>query len=106
MGRPKGSRNYGTVKPWDEYGLTEEAYRKRLRKGIPLDAKLKRGRKKSAETLEYERLVEEFGKPERKTYGRFSGLDYDNPPEKLDAIREKYRNGVSCEMIEDWIMNM
>ena len=106
MGRPKGSRNYGAVKPWDEYGLTEEAYRKRLRKGIPLDAKLKRGRKKSAETLEYERLVEEFGEPERKAYGRFSGKDYDNDEPKLNAIREKYRNGVSREMIEEWIMGL
>lgn len=106
MSRPKGSRNYGAVKPWDEYGLTEEAYRKRLRKGIPLDAKLKRGRKKSAETLEYERLVEEFGEPERKAYGRFSGKDYDNDESKLNAIREKYRNGVSREMIEEWIMGL
>ena len=106
MGRPKGSRNYGAVKPWDEYGLTEEAYRKRLRKGIPLDAKLKRGRKKSVETLEYERLVEEFGEPERKMKGRYSGKDYDNDESKLDAIREKYRNGVSREMIEEWIMGL
>lgn len=106
MGRPKGSRNYGAVKPWDKYGLSEAAYRKRLRNGVPLNAVVKRGRKKSALTMEYERLVEEFGEPERKTYGRFSGLDYDNPPEKLEAIKEKYRNGVSCEMIEDWIMNM
>ena len=106
MGRPKGSKNYGAVKPWDEYGLTEAAYRYRLRNGIPLDAVVKRGRKKSALTLEHERLVEEFGEPERKAYGRFSGKDYDNDESKLNAIREKYRNGVSREMIEDWIMNM
>ena len=106
MGRPKGSRNYGAVKPWDIYGLSEAAYRKRLRNGIPLNAVVKRGRKKSALTLEYERLVEEFGEPERKTYGRYSGREYENDQAKLDAIREKYRNGVSCEMIEDWIMNM
>ena len=106
MGRPKGSKNYGAVKPWDEYGLTESAYRYRLRNGIPLDAVVKRGRKKSALTLEHERLVEEFGEPERKAYGRFSGKDYDNDESKLNAIREKYRNGVSREMIEDWIMNM
>ena len=106
MGRPKGSKNYGAVKPWDEYGLTEAAYRYRLRNGIPLDAVVKRGRKKSALTLEHERIVEEFGEPERKAYGRFSGKDYDNDESKLNAIREKYRNGVSREMIEDWIMNM
>ena len=106
MGRPKGSKNYGAVKPWDEYGLTESAYRYRLRNGIPLDAVVKRGRKKSALTLEHERLIEEFGEPGRKVYGRFSGKVYENDQSKLDAIREKYRNGVSREMIEEWIMNM
>ena len=106
MGRPKGSKNYGAVKPWNEYGLTEAAYRYRLRNGIPLDAVVKRGRKKSALTLEHERLIEEFGEPGRKVYGRFSGKVYENDQSKLDAIREKYRNGVSREMIEEWIMNM
>lgn len=106
MGRKKGSKNYGAVKPWDEYGLTEDAYYARLRKGIPLDAKLKRGRKKSAETMEIERVVEEFGEPERKKNGRFSGKVYENDESKLNAIREKYKNGASREMIEDWIMNM
>lgn len=106
MSRPKGSKNYGAVKPWDEYGLTEAAYRYRLRNGIPLDAVVKRGRKKSALTLEHERIVEEFGKPERKTYGRYSGREYENDQAKLDAIREKYRNGVSREMIEEWIMGL
>lgn len=106
MGRPKGSRNYGAVKPWDKYGLSEGAYRKRLRNGIPLNAAVKRGRKKSALTMEYERVVEEFGKQGRKTYGRYSGREYENDQAKLDAIREKYRNGVSCEMIEEWIMGL
>lgn len=103
MSRPKGSKNYGAVKPWDEYGLTEEAYRKRLRNGIPLDAKLKRGRKKSAETLEYERLVEEFGESERKAYGRFSGKDYENSEERLNEIREKYKNGVTDEIVFEFV---
>ena len=106
MGRPKGSKNYGAVKPWDEYGLTEAAYRYRLRNGIPLDAVVKRGRKKSALTLEHERLIEEFGEPGRKVYGRFSGKVYENDQSKLDAIREKYRNGISREMIEEWIMGL
>lgn len=91
MSRPKGSKNYGAVKPWDEYGLTEATYRYRLRNGIPLDAVVKRGRKKSALTLEH---------------GRFSGKVYENDQSKLDAIREKYRNGVSREMIEEWIMGL
>jgi len=103
MSRPKGSKNYGAVKPWDEYGLTEAAYRYRLRNGIPLDAVVKRGRKKSALTLEHERLVEEFGEPGRKTYGRFSGKVYENDQSKLDAIREKYKNGVTDEIVFEFV---
>lgn len=38
-----------------------------------------------------------------KKQGRFSGLEYENPPEKLDAIREKYRNGVTVAMIADMV---
>ena len=34
---------------------------------------------------------------------RFSGLDYDNPPEKLEAIKEKYRNGVSVADIAEMV---
>ena len=37
------------------------------------------------------------------TYGRFSGLEYENTPEKIDEIREKYRNGVTLQMIEDMV---
>lgn len=37
---------------------------------------------------------------------RTSGKHYENTPEKLEAIKEKYRNGVSREMIEEWIMGL
>ena len=30
---------------------------------------------------------------------RYSGLEYINPPEKVQAIKEKYKNGVSYKMI-------
>lgn len=34
---------------------------------------------------------------------RASGLKYSNSPAKLNAIREKYKNGVSMEILEEWI---
>ena len=62
---------------WEKYGLTYQAYRYRLRKGIPPDSP-KKGE-------------------------RFSGLDYSNSPEKLDAIRDKYKNGVSMDTLSDFV---
>lgn len=41
-----------------------------------------------------------------KRYERFSGKWYRNSPEKLQAIKEKYRNGVSKTQIEDWINSL
>lgn len=32
---------------------------------------------------------------------RFSGLHYLNPPEKIEAIKEKYRNGVTAEILDE-----
>lgn len=32
--------------------------------------------------------------------GRFSGKEYENSPEKLQAIKEKYKNGVTIEHIK------
>lgn len=33
---------------------------------------------------------------------RHSGKDYVNSKEKLNAIKEKYRNGVTQEIMEEW----
>ena len=65
------------TREWEEYGLSYQTYRYRLKKGIPLNAP-KKGE-------------------------RFSGLDYSNSPEKLDAIREKYKNGVSMDTLSDFV---
>ena len=35
--------------------------------------------------------------------GRASGKCYDNSPEKIRAIKEKYKNGVPSEEVERWI---
>ena len=34
---------------------------------------------------------------------RYSGKKYDNSPEKLAEIREKYRNGIPEGEIESWL---
>ena len=38
-----------------------------------------------------------------KSFGRFSGLDYENSPEKIDEIKKKYKNGITKEMIEEMV---
>lgn len=33
---------------------------------------------------------------------RFSGLTYVNPPEKIEALKEKYKNGVTEEILQEF----
>lgn len=40
-------------------------------------------------------------KPIRKEYGRFSGLQYENSPEKIKAIKEKYKDGVTMAILRE-----
>ena len=44
-----------------------------------------------------------YGLPSVKGSERFSGLEYENSPEKLDAIKEKYKNGVSMSILSDFV---
>lgn len=37
---------------------------------------------------------------------RFSGKDYENTEEKLNELKELYKNGVPDETIEKWIMSL
>lgn len=104
MGRPKGCKNFKKgEEPWLKYGLSSDAYYRRLKKGLPLDQKLKPGRKPDVEMQE---AIGQFGKsalyvPVSVKEGRFSGLEYENPPEKLGAIREKYKNGITPEILAE-----
>ena len=34
---------------------------------------------------------------------RYSGLNYTNSEEKLNAIKEKYKNGVTREILEEFL---
>lgn len=104
-GRPRGSKNRNGIRLWERYGLTEGAYYSRKRRGLSLAAVLTRGRKKSPEREEEDRLREMFGPPPRgrPRKGRFSGLDYENDEEKLNEIREKYKDGVTDEIVFEFV---
>ena len=38
-----------------------------------------------------------------KSNARYSGKHYVNSVEKLNAIKQKYKNGVTQEIIEEWL---
>ena len=95
----KGTKKFKKgEEPWLQYGLTKGAYYTRKRRGIPFDALLTRGRKGDVELHKIEQELDYLNKAE---YGRFSGLDYENSPEKLKSIKEKYKNGVTKDIIAE-----
>lgn len=101
MSRKKGSKNRKGEKPWVKYGLTESAYYARMRRGIPLDAKLTPGRKKDKELAD---AIEMFGKlPRTSHWGRASRREYENPPEKIEELKKKYRNGITSEIWKEFV---
>ena len=103
MGRKKGSKNHKGEKPWVKYGLTESAYYQRMRRGQPFDAKLTKGRKKDKELAD---AIEMFGLnrlPRTSHLGRASGMEYENSPEKIEELKEKYKNGITSEIWEEFV---
>ena len=67
--------------PWKELGLNKSTYYYQLKHG---------------------KLSANYRVP-KTAKGRYSGLDYENPKEKLLAIREKYKNGVPDGTIEEML---
>jgi hypothetical protein len=117
MGRKKGSKNLKGAEPWKEYGLTQNAYYSRLCRGIPLDKALHKGRGKKISDEELMEFQLEIGQKEYKRIQssvcyrskrildndlRASGKHYENTPEKLEAIKEKYRNGVTDDIMKEF----
>ena len=49
---------------------------------------------------EFEININEL-EPIRKEYGRFSGLKYENTPERLEQIKKKYSNGVTIDILKE-----
>lgn len=69
-------------------------------------------RRLDEELAEYQKRIgcEEYRKQYKRLYektskhiGRFSGLKYENSPEKLKQIKEKYKNGISKETINEML---
>lgn len=130
MGRRKGSKNLNGEEPWKKYGLTRDAYYSRLTKGIPLEQPPRKGRRKNKENIEggrvkrckycgdifqYKSNLAQMCPDCKKEYHRgyvhvinnfdkrFSGLSYENSEERLNEIRGKYKDGVTDEIIGDFV---
>lgn len=117
MGRKKGSKNLKDKEPWKEYGLTRNAYYARLSRGIPLDRAPRKGRGRKICDEELREWQSEIGQKEyrrilsytcnrskriRDNDLRASGKHYENTPEKLEAIKEKYRNGITDDIMKEF----
>lgn len=88
MGRMKSN----TRKPWEVLGLAKSTYFWRLKRNL----------------ITYEQLQiinDELGTLEARASNRFSGRSYENPPEKLNAIREKYKNGITPEIWMEFVQD-
>lgn len=62
---------------WECLGLTKDQYIYRIRKGLI---------------------------SRKNNNGRFSGLNYRNSPERLNKIKEKYRNGVTADILKEMFL--
>lgn len=74
------------LKPWEVLGIGKTTYYAWMHNGrIP---------------------VTEGGQHRKEKNGRFSGLKYTNSPERLEQIRQKYKNGVPDGEIEKWMAQL
>ena len=62
---------------WESLGLTKDQYIYRIRKGLIV---------------------------RKNNTGRFSGLNYRNSHERLNEIKEKYRNGVTADILKEMFL--
>lgn len=66
-----------------------------------------RGKQKAKckECSRREKEKEEEWRKEMHTHGRLrcSGQKYENSPERLAEIKEKYKNGVTAEILSEWL---
>lgn len=101
-----------------------------MTKGIPLEQPPRKGRRKNKENIEggrvkrckycgdifqYKNNLAQICPNCKKEYNRgyahvinnfdkrFSGLSYENSEEKLNEIREKYKNGVTDEIVFEFV---
>lgn len=86
------------VKIWEKIGLSKTTYYDWMKKGLSLDEIIEKN--KNQKELKF--ALKLFGKSKKETRGRFSGLNYINSEQELNAIKEKYKNGVTAEMMESF----
>jgi len=77
-------------KPWEALGLARSTWYWRMTHGKNLLAPLHEG----------------SGRGHRNKSGRFSGKSYENPPEKIETLRQKYADGVPEGEVEAWIRSL
>jgi hypothetical protein len=66
------------MKIYEALGITKDQYIYRIRKGL-------------------------LPRKKRKNNERFSGLEYVNSPEKIKAIKEKYKDGVTMAILREML---
>lgn len=86
---------YRGEKPWERFGLTRDQYRYREKKGLPFVQKIPHEKTDD--------ILKMFTERPPMSKGRYSGLNYDNPPERIAELKERYKNGVTDKMIKEWI---
>ena len=64
------------------------------------DKELSEYRKKIG-SVEYKKQYSALYQQTRQQKGRYSKLEYENSPERLNQIREKYKNGVTKEILDE-----
>lgn len=55
---------------------------------------------------EFKKLYNNLYNTTRESRSRYSGDRYENSPEKLQAIKEKYKNGVTKELLDEFIKSL
>lgn len=80
-------------KPWEEMHIHSSMWYRMKNAGC----------KTLAEYKEYKRIKHSSGSYGR---GRASGLIYENPPEKIERLRQEYADDVPPGVIEEWINSL
>lgn len=55
---------------------------------------------------EYKRQYQALYSEARPSNKRYSGKEYKNTPDKLKALKEKYKNGVTDETVREMVDNL
>lgn len=71
--------------------------------GSLMDDEELRGYKELIGKVEFKRQYQRLYQEAVQSPKRYSGKEYKNPPEKLKAIREKYKKGVTDKTVKEML---